>query len=388
MATGTIPIPITDKVLTAHSVAEPSPGETAWTSGATFALGDKCILGAPSSTVTISNANPAVVMWNGHGLPDGTPVILSTTGALPTGLSTATIYYVVNRTTNTFQLSETVDGAPLATTSAGSPTHTATASIHRTYKSTKVGSNTGNPPAIDDGTNWLDIGPTNLAAMLDLYRPSITWGTSPMTFTLTPGRVIRSLFFGSLVATEIQIVQKRAGVAIKSWTRELLTRSIQGYADYFFKPFTVQQSVQILDTLLYSDCTFEVTITRSGGGQVGIGEVVQGNPVYLGKTQYGSERKHRNFTKFDRNTDGTPNAPVKQRNVPSSPQTIVFDKAAMPAILQFIEDANGQVVVISGLDDDADPYFEPLLILGLITQADVNISNPTKATLSLVAEEY
>lgn len=386
MATGTIPVPITDPVLTAHSVAEPAPGEVAWDSATSFGLGAKVIVGAPSHAVTITNASPAVLTWTAHGLPDGTPVTLTTTGTLPAGLSAGVIYYMVNRTTDTFQLSEEVGGAPVATTSVGSGTHTAKASVHRAFQSL-VAANVNNPPAITLGDKWFDLGPTNLWSMIDLYRPSITWGTSPMTFTLTPGQVIRSLFFGKLVASQIDVVQKRAGVPIKTWSRPLLRRIVRGFADYWYKPFTPQQSVQLLDLLLYADSTLEVTITRDDG-LVGIGEVVMGNPVYLGKTRYGAKRTHQNFSKFDRNTDGSPQKPVRRRNVPSANLTILFDKLSTTALLQFIDDANGQVIVTSGLDDDAHPYFEPTLILGLIRTAELDLSNPDDGVLTWVAEEY
>jgi len=85
------------------------------------------IMVAPSSTVTISVATPAIVAWTGHMLPNGTRVRLTTTGALPTGLSTGTDYYVVNATTNNFQLEASVGGGAIATTGAGSGAHTATA---------------------------------------------------------------------------------------------------------------------------------------------------------------------------------------------------------------------------------------------------------------------
>ena len=46
------------------------------------------------SVVTISAASPGVVSWASHGLVAGTPVVLSTTGELPTGLVAGTVYYV------------------------------------------------------------------------------------------------------------------------------------------------------------------------------------------------------------------------------------------------------------------------------------------------------
>lgn len=82
-----------------------------------------------SSTVTITNASPAVVTWNNHGLVAGTSVVFSTTGALPTGLVAGTTYYVLpsGLTTNAFTVSLTPGGAAVNTSGAGSGTHTAVA---------------------------------------------------------------------------------------------------------------------------------------------------------------------------------------------------------------------------------------------------------------------
>jgi hypothetical protein len=79
-----------------------------------------------SSTFTVTIAAPGVVTWNAHGLSNGTAVVLSTTGALPTGLAAATTYYVVNATTNTFELSATKGGAAITTSGAQSGVHTVT----------------------------------------------------------------------------------------------------------------------------------------------------------------------------------------------------------------------------------------------------------------------
>lgn len=78
-------------------------------------------------TVSISNAEPAVVSWTAHGLPDGTPVFFTTTGALPTGLTPSTTYYVVNATADTFSVAATPGGTPIDTSAAGNGVHTATA---------------------------------------------------------------------------------------------------------------------------------------------------------------------------------------------------------------------------------------------------------------------
>lgn len=80
-----------------------------------------------TSNVTISIASPGVVTWVGHGLLAGTPIRLTTTGALPTGLSVGTTYYVIPVSADTFQLSATQSGAAINTTGSQSGTHTAEA---------------------------------------------------------------------------------------------------------------------------------------------------------------------------------------------------------------------------------------------------------------------
>jgi hypothetical protein len=78
-----------------------------------------------NSTVTISIAAPAVITWNAHGLSVGEAVQFTTTGALPTGLSTYTNYYVVSTTTNTFTVATAPGGSAVATSGTQSGTHTA-----------------------------------------------------------------------------------------------------------------------------------------------------------------------------------------------------------------------------------------------------------------------
>jgi|GEM_PF-3640962 len=61
-----------------------------------------------------------------HQYRNGSIIRLATTGALPTGASVATDYYVVNQTANTWQISSTLGGAPIALSGTQSGTHTST----------------------------------------------------------------------------------------------------------------------------------------------------------------------------------------------------------------------------------------------------------------------
>lgn len=83
-------------------------------------------LSRTSATCTISIASPAVITKTAHGLVAGSQVTFSTTGALPTGLATTTVYYVMSTglTVDTFQISATDGGSAVNTSGSQSGTQT------------------------------------------------------------------------------------------------------------------------------------------------------------------------------------------------------------------------------------------------------------------------
>lgn len=85
------------------------------------------IAGIPA-TFTVTIASPGVVTWNAHSLVAGDAFRPSTTGALPTGMTPGSYYYVLptGLTANTFQFSATPGGAAINTTGSQSGTHTGT----------------------------------------------------------------------------------------------------------------------------------------------------------------------------------------------------------------------------------------------------------------------
>lgn len=77
---------------------------------------------------TVTIAIPAVVTCAGHGMANDDRVFLTTTGALPTGLSAGNgasgpFYYVRNKDTDTFNLALTAGGSTIDTSGTQSGTH-------------------------------------------------------------------------------------------------------------------------------------------------------------------------------------------------------------------------------------------------------------------------
>lgn len=95
-------------------------------SRATYAALFSAICSTYGAVTSISNGAGAVVTTpTAHGRVLNDPITFTTTGALPTGLVAGTTYYVAGTiTSTTFQLSATIGGAVITTSSAGSGVHT------------------------------------------------------------------------------------------------------------------------------------------------------------------------------------------------------------------------------------------------------------------------
>lgn len=87
-----------------------------------------------TSVVTVTIAAPGVFTWTGHTLQNGDAIKFSTTGALPTGITAGTTYYVVAVATNTFSVAATAGGSAITTTGSQSGVHTAATAPTGTQK--------------------------------------------------------------------------------------------------------------------------------------------------------------------------------------------------------------------------------------------------------------
>lgn len=95
------------------------------TIGGTLSLAGASTSGT-AATCTMTIASPCVVTKSAHGLVAGNPVYFTTTGTLPTGITSKQVYYVISTglTTNTFEFSATVGGSAVNTSGSQSGTQT------------------------------------------------------------------------------------------------------------------------------------------------------------------------------------------------------------------------------------------------------------------------
>jgi hypothetical protein len=154
------PAALTGTTVTASTAfSGPTTGVTAGTGAATGVvgqtIGDMVFGTATTAVVTMTIAAPCVVTWTGHSFSSAVPqpvVFTNSGGALPTGVTSGTVYYTVpsSITTNTFQIATTIANAftPTSISSSG----------------TQSGTQTGTAGAVMANTVVIDVSGLNLTA--------------------------------------------------------------------------------------------------------------------------------------------------------------------------------------------------------------------------------
>lgn len=144
-----------------------------------------------TSTVTITIANPAVVTYTGHGLAAGAPIVFSTTGTLPTGITAGTTYYLVPTiATNTFEISATQGGAAVVTSGSQTGTQTAVAGYNVT----------GKIPARGTGPGTTELAQTISGIWTNAHQIACRYGSatgSTLTMPLNNGTWVGSAHFSA-----------------------------------------------------------------------------------------------------------------------------------------------------------------------------------------------
>ena len=230
-----------------------------------------------TSTVTMTIASPAVITWNAHGLAANTPIVFTTTGALPTGITAGTVYYVLSPTTNTFNISATAGGAAINTSGTQSGTHTATASMNY------------NQP-VTNATYWLDCGNDNRWKMFDTSVQSQTNNTDAIMVAVKAGSPIDSVGLLNLVGKAIRVIVNDSTdgtVYDKTVSLESVLGVIDWYA-YFFEPINPTTDVALTNLPRYGSATTNIIIYNTGS-TVACGAAIMGLVASVGDTEFGAK---------------------------------------------------------------------------------------------------
>lgn len=177
------------------------------------------------SSVTITIASPGVVTWAAHSLLPGQAVVLTTTGALPTGLTALTTYFVISAgfTSSTFQLSATSGGSAINTSGTQSGAHTAQSVLNSLSSGQK---------AAADSTSVV-LASDQLGAQITV-TPTVTAGAytagQPLGGVLTFANALPGSLVGMLQSITLRF---KATTQVVSFNFTMFSATLAGtYADH------------------------------------------------------------------------------------------------------------------------------------------------------------
>lgn len=386
------PIAITDSQFVSSVAAEPSGSDpaTTWALASAYATGQKvyiaanhrayeCVtahqgVDASTATVTLTIAAPCVITWTAHGKLANSPVILTSTGALPTGLTAGVTYFVTAPAANTFNLSATPGGPAITTTGTQAGVHTATT------KSTD--------PREIDGAYWIDLGPTNRWAMFDAVISTgtklVTSGGMPdLTVVVSPGVCNGVALLDVTGAASITVTMINASVTVYSKTILLDNSFISDWYQYFFEPYDVLTDAIFGPLPPYPSATVTVTITPvSVGDTVSCGAIMFGNTVELGEVEYGATAGITDYSRKETDEYGITTL-VERGYSKRATYSLIVENAQLRRVFSTLAALRATPAVWIASDDYK---FSPLTVFGPPKSWGINVQYYSHSSVSLEIE--
>jgi hypothetical protein len=245
----------------------------------------------------------------------------------------------------------------------------------------KAGTNLNHIPEAypDDSANawWLDLGYVNRMAAFQLERNTQTITASPYTVSIDPGERFGVVGIGNIDADDVQIDVYDGATLEHTETKTLLSRDVYDWYTWTFAPFDQIKSTVLLDLPIKSTNTIDLTFTRSSG-DVGVGAIVVGMPINIGRALVGTGIRRLNFSLFERDEFGESKVTTR-RNIPRVDFSLIIDKDRLNGIIRLIDQLNGVVTMWSGIVEVDHGYFESVFLIGLYKDFGYTLDYPRHA---------
>jgi hypothetical protein len=158
----------------------------------------------------------------------------------------------------------------------------------RNYESL-IGANLDNDPSLDDGSKWLDLGPSNRWKMFDELNQSQSIDADLIYIKVTLGEVVNSISLLNISARTVQIIMTDPidGIVYDETINLISDSGINNWYDYYFLPIERINSLVITDLPVYPDAIIDVNLSDTGLN-VAMGVLAFGLANNIGITDYGT----------------------------------------------------------------------------------------------------
>lgn len=371
------PIPVTDLNLTTSNVTSPETSAPIYVGATVYALGDRVTHEVASNTVTITNADPAVITWNNHEIPVGGLVNFTTTGTLPTGITAANQYYVKSVTTNTFTIASFTyfEDTAIRTTSAGAGTHTCSYHNHKTYVSLQAANSGHSPRLAASAAWWQEEGASNRWKMFDGSVSSQSVGsTISVKVTYVTAYIPDTLALLNLRGSScvVKIWDSSASAYVYNQTHSLVIPGVtpqETYTDLLLTGLTATTSAAGWVEVVLSDSVSSKTCA--------IGAFILGTAVDAGGTEYGAGVGIQDYSVIEEDDFGNYNIVERAFSKTASFQVMV-PVADVPRIYRLLSEQRAKKCLYIGSDS-----YTSTAIYGFPSDWSMLIQYPTYSVLNI-----
>lgn len=375
------PMTVDDAALASSSVAEAD--EEVWSATKFYAIGDEVMLTTgvhrryealtgTLEVVTLTIASPCVITWPGAAPAADTPFQLSTTGALPTGLTAGTTYYVKSPSGSTSNVAATAGGANINTSGSQSGVH-----------SSRRGANLNKDPSdqVNNADEWLELGATNRWKMFDASLASQTEAADSIVVTLQQSERINSVGLLNISAAQLQITMEDPveGVVYDQTVSLISDSGITDWYSWFFEPIVRITDYVASGLPAYGGAEVTVTLTDTGN-TVACGELILGLERDIGETQDDAAIGIQDYSVKERDDFG--NAVILERAFSRRAMfTVWINAAATDEVFRLLSTYRATPVLYVGVDE-----YRSTIVYGFFKDFTIALSYPPISVCSIEIE--
>lgn len=184
-----------------------------------------------------------------------------------------------------------------------------TGKAFQTVYQSQVGSNLGNDPTEDDGTNWIEIGATDRYKPFDRKISDTVSNSGTITYSIVPGALVTGIGFLGLTAAVVRVQvydDSSPAVEVFDETRSLVddTDVVDWYSFFTWEADAAYDTEAIFDGIpVYVGYQIDITV-GDGTGTAAVGQIVIGKVSGLGTTLDGTSISIQDFSTKSRDTFG------------------------------------------------------------------------------------
>lgn len=254
-------------------------------------------------------------------------------------------------------------------------------SAHRVYESLQNG-NTNHDPLTDDGTWWVDAGPTNRWAMFDESVGTTTDATGSIVVVLEPATQIGGLVLLGSQAAQMQVQIERTSTSelVYSNTVSLDSYPVGDWYEYLTAPIQFNSDAVLTDLPVVADPRITVTITKSG--DVSVGSLVLGSVHQMGSVQYGMQLGIVDYSRKETDAFGATTL-VQRAYSRKVDLSMVCDQTTLNGIYALLSNLRARAVVWI---PTASAGYEASIVYGWYRDFSIDVATPAAFYCSMQIE--